>query len=217
MPPGKRRPVPLAANEAARFSEPSICRSLRAGKTSKSVASSEQLGVHLLQIVAGDKIAMGRLYAATSSKLFGVILRILTDRSESEDVLQDVYVAVWQSAGQYNASLGRPISWLTALARNRAIDSLRRKRWVEADGGESAMWLIDPEPCAVTQIEQKQQALHIRDCLGRLDPRTASAFRMAFYDDVTYSEIAKHLGIAEGTAKSIIRRKLVDLRTQVSR
>ena len=158
---------------------------------------------------------MRELYLATSAKLFGVILRILTDRSESEDILQDVYVTVWKSAGQYNASLGRPMSWLIVLARNRAIDRLRRRRWVEADGGEAAAWLVDPEPCAFTQIEQKQQATHLQDCLDRLDPRTASAFRMAFYDGATYADVARRLGIAEGTAKSIIRRKLIDLRSQV--
>src|SRR5919197_1304158 len=90
----------------------------------------------LERIVARDEQAVGELYDRLSRLLFGLILRILHDRSEAEEVLQEVFVQVWTRAETYNVALGTPAAWLVRIARNRAIDRLRansvRARTIEA-------------------------------------------------------------------------------------
>src|SRR5260370_7324884 len=88
-------------------------------------ATRSQLGAALVRVAGGDRAALRIVYEDTSAKLFGVCLRILSDRSEAEDVLQDVYVTVWRKAGSFDPAKASPITWLVAIARNRAIDRLR--------------------------------------------------------------------------------------------
>ena len=88
-------------------------------------AARSQLAAALVRIGTGDRAALRIVYQDTSAKLFGVLLRILKDRSEAEDVLQDVYVTVWRKAALFNPERASPITWLVAIARNRAIDRLR--------------------------------------------------------------------------------------------
>src|ERR1700681_4552817 len=88
-------------------------------------ASRSQLVAALARVAGGDRAALRIVYQDTSAKLFGVCLRILNDRSEAEDVLQDVYVTVWRKAGTFDPGRASPITWLVAIARNRSIDKLR--------------------------------------------------------------------------------------------
>src|SRR2546430_17122824 len=88
-------------------------------------ATRSQLAAALARVAGGDRAALRIVYQDTSAKLFGVCLRILNDRSEAEDVLQDVYVTVWRKAASFDATRASPITWLVAIARNRSIDRLR--------------------------------------------------------------------------------------------
>src|SRR6195256_2922690 len=90
-----------------------------------AVATRSQLAAALARVATGDRAALRLVYQDTSAKLFGVCLRILNDRSEAEDVIQDVYLTVWRKAGSFDPSRASPITWLVAIARNRAIDRLR--------------------------------------------------------------------------------------------
>src|SRR5262245_28834856 len=88
-------------------------------------ATRSQLAAALVRVAAGDRAALRLIYQDTSAKLFGVCLRILNDRGEAEDVLQDVYVTVWRKAATFDPSRASPITWMVAIARNRSIDRLR--------------------------------------------------------------------------------------------
>src|SRR5262252_766379 len=88
-------------------------------------APRSQLAAALARVAAGDRAALRMVYQDTSAKLFGVCLRILKDRSEAEDVLQDVYLTVWHKAGSFDPGRASPITWMVAIARNRSIDRLR--------------------------------------------------------------------------------------------
>src|SRR3981189_3949034 len=88
-------------------------------------ANRSQLVAALARVAGGDRAALQIVYQDTSAKLFGVCLRILNDRSEAEDVLQDVYVTVWRKAASFDPGRASPITWMVAIARNRAIDRLR--------------------------------------------------------------------------------------------
>lgn len=164
------------------------------------------------QIASGDRGALRQLYEATSAKLFGVCLRILSDRDESEDVLQEVYLTVWRRADRFDAGRASVMTWISTIARNRAIDRLRARgplaRAEDIDGLELADDAASAE--ALVAAGQSQDAL--ARCLGELEPRTASVIRTAFLEGVTYEALAARLDTPLGTVKSWIRRGLLKLR-----
>ncbi len=127
-----------------------------------------QLAAALARVAGGDRAALRIVYQDTSAKLFGVCLRILNDRSEAEDVLQDVYVTVWRKAGTFDPGRASPITWLVAIARNRSIDKLRggaAGRRLEPI--ENAEAVSDPAPAAVEVLEQVQENAQAHNLPGR--------------------------------------------------
>jgi RNA polymerase sigma factor (sigma-70 family) len=176
-------------------------------------ASRSQLAAALVRVAAGDRAALRMVYQDTSAKLFGVCLRILNDKSEAEDVLQDVYVTVWRKAAGFDPGRASPITWLVAITRNRAIDRLRasavsrRMEPIEAADGVS-----DPAPAAVERVELAQQHQRLARCLEGLEARHSAAIRAAFLDGATYEELAQRMSVPLGTMKSWIRRGLLKLR-----
>jgi RNA polymerase sigma-70 factor (ECF subfamily) len=176
-------------------------------------ATRKELAAALVRVAAGDRAALRNVYQDTSAKLFGVCLRILKDRSEAEDVLQDVYVTVWRKAAAFDPGRASPITWLVAIARNRAIDRLRASalgRRMEPI--EAADAVSDPAPAAVERIELAQQHQRLARCLEELEARHASAIRAAFLEGATYEELAASMRVPLGTMKSWIRRGLLKLR-----
>jgi RNA polymerase sigma factor (sigma-70 family) len=176
-------------------------------------ASRSQLAAALVRVATGDRAALRMVYQDTSAKLFGVCLRILKDRSEAEDVLQDVYVTVWHKASSFDPGRASPITWLVAIARNRSIDRLRAgavsRRMASL---EEAHAVGDPAPAAVEQIELVEQHRRLAGCLEQLEARQSAAIRAAFLDGVTYEELATRMSVPLGTMKSWIRRGLLKLR-----
>jgi RNA polymerase sigma factor (sigma-70 family) len=176
-------------------------------------ASRSQLAAALVRIAAGDRAALRMVYQDTSAKLFGVCLRILNDRGEAEDLLQEVYVTVWRKAASFDPGRASPITWLVTIARNRAIDRLRSgagKRRMEPI--EAADGVSDPAPAAVEHVEAAQQRQRLARCLEELEARQSSAIRAAFLDGATYEELAMRMSVPLGTMKSWIRRGLLKLR-----
>jgi RNA polymerase sigma factor (sigma-70 family) len=176
-------------------------------------ATRKELAAALVRVAAGDRAALRNVYQDTSAKLFGVCLRILKDRSEAEDVLQDVYVTVWRKAAAFDPGRASPITWLVAIAHNRAIDRLRASalgRRMEPI--EAADAVSDPAPAAVERIELAQQHQRLARCLEELEARHASAIRAAFLEGATYEELAASMRVPLGTMKSWIRRGLLKLR-----
>ena len=172
-----------------------------------------QLVAALARVAGGDRAALQIVYRDTSAKLFGVCLRILNDRSEAEDVLQDVYVTVWRKAASFDPGRASPITWMVAIARNRAIDRLRASavsRRMEPI--EAADAVSDPAPAAVERVELAQQHQRLAGCLEELEARHSAAIRAAFLDGATYEELAARMSVPLGTMKSWIRRGLLKLR-----
>ena len=159
-----------------------------------------------------DRAAFRQLYDLTSAKLFGVVLRICGDRQAAEDVLHDVYLTVWRRAGAFEPGRASPITWLATIARNRAID------WRRAQGGrqfapvDEIAELADQAPLASEVLEQKGEAARLHGCLQALEERQRGAIRTAFFDGVTYAELAERQGVPLGTMKSWVRRGLAGLK-----
>src|SRR3954464_8159869 len=128
---------------------------------------SQQLAAALVRVAGGDRATLRLVYQDTSAKLFGVCLRILKDRGEAEDVLQKVFLTVWRKAASFDPGRASPITWMVAIARNRAIDRLRASavsRRMEPI--ESADAVSDPAPAAVARVEMAQQPQRLSRCLA---------------------------------------------------
>ncbi len=173
----------------------------------------EALRDAMVRLAAGDQAALEIVYRMTRVKLFGITLRILGDRKEAEDALQDVYVNLWQRADRYDPARASPIAWLAAFARNRAIDRLRTGK---VRGGsvpvEEAAPLPDESPLADALLVDAEQRAQIHKCLGALDDRTQGHIRAAFFEGMTYAQLAEAADVPLGTMKSWIRRGLQRLR-----
>lgn len=166
-------------------------------------------------VAGGDRDALRQLYDDTSAKLFGVCLRILNDRAEAEDVLQEIYLTIWRRAGAFEPERGlSPITWLVAIARNKSIDRLRataRPRALRPI--EEADAVADDGPAPSDGVERADEAAALNRCMGELDPSHADVVRTAFFEGVTYEALAARIGAPVGTVKSWIRRSLQRLRT----
>jgi len=181
-------------------------------------ATRSQLAAALVRVAGGDRAALRLVYQDTSAKLFGVCLRILKDRSEAEDVLQEVYLTVWRKAAAFDRNRASPITWLVAIARNRAIDRLRSSAMSRRmEPIESADAVSDPSPAALERVELAQQHQRLAGCLEELEARQAAAIRTAFLDGATYEELAARMSVPLGTMKSWIRRGLLKLRACLER
>jgi RNA polymerase sigma factor (sigma-70 family) len=177
-----------------------------------------QLAAAIARVAAGDRDALHLVYAATSAKLFGVCLRILNDRSEAEDVLQEVYLTVWRKAARFDESVASPITWLVAIARNRAIDRVRARAVSHASLPiEAASDVADAAPSAIERLETEDEHARLNHCLEELEERQRSAIRSAFLDGLTYDELARRSDVPLGTMKSWIRRGLLKLRACLER
>lgn len=170
----------------------------------------------LLRVARGDRSAFLSLYRATSPKLFGVCLRMLRDRSAAEDVLQDLYATVWRRADSFDPSRASALTWLTTIARNRAIDRIRERHEVPLDE-ETAAWLVDENPSPMAEAEQSQARRRLQACIDELAPSQGFAIREAFYTGASYSELAERAEVPLGTMKSWIRRSLLLLKACLQR
>jgi RNA polymerase sigma-70 factor (ECF subfamily) len=178
-----------------------------------STGASDALAASLRSVADGDRAAFEQLYRATSGKLFGVCLRVLPDRGEAEEVLQEVYATVWRKAAQFDASRASPITWLAMIARNKAIDRLRATpAGVRGAPVELAEQIADPGASPQDGAESSDSNARLAQCLDRLDSRRRSLIRTAFFEGVTYEDLAARIGSPLGSVKSWIRRGLLQLR-----
>lgn len=180
----------------------------------------------LSAIARQDRIAFRQLYDATSPKLFGYLLRILNKRELAEDVLQESFVSIWKNAGTYQASLAAPLTWMTTIVRNKAFDALRRiEDTIEIDANRFAddgmQTILDsmestmPMPNEALQLSDSARAL--AGCMSRLEGLHRQAIALAFFHDLSHSEVAGHLKLPVGTVKTWIRRGLERLRLCLSK
>jgi len=174
-------------------------------------ADQDELNRLLLRTGQGDRIAFEELYRRTAAKLFGISLRLLRDRDDAEEVLQEIYVTIWRRAASFDASRAGAMTWLVALSRNKAIDRLRQHRRAALAGvgwgdtlDEAAAPTVDPD--------RTEDYRRLQRCLDELDPQHQRSLREAFFSGATYSELAARCKVPLGTMKSWIRRSLIQLR-----
>jgi RNA polymerase sigma-70 factor, ECF subfamily len=165
----------------------------------------------LKRVAAEDRAAFKELYKATSAKLFGVLMRILGNRAESEDALQEVFTRYWLRAGRFDPEKGRAMTWLIAIARNHAIDRLRARPHETSDD-DAVLALQDHRQGAEASLVAKGEARRVIDCMDKLDPDRAQAVRGAYLGGLSYQQLADRHGVPLNTIRSWLRRSLVSLR-----
>lgn len=184
-----------------------------------------KLGALLLATAGRDAHAFRVLYDATSAKLFGYALRILHKRELAEEALQEGFVAIWHHAAGYNARLAAPMTWMATVVRNKALDILRRSG-AAADGdavpydGDFMDAMQDTEASPADPADQMQlssEARALARCMARLEGLHRQAVGLAFFHDLSHSEVAQQLALPVGTVKTWIRRSLDKLKTCLAR
>lgn len=172
----------------------------------------------LLRAVAGrDREAFQQLYARHSAMLFGLALKILSDRAEAEDVLQDAFIQVWKTAGSFDEGRGKPLGWFIMLIRSRAIDRLRsrktRTRLNESVAKDGAPGAAAATPVDEAVASEAQRA--VRNALNALPADQRLPIEMAYFGGLTQFEIAQQLSQPLGTVKTRIRTGMIHLREQL--
>ena len=162
-----------------------------------------------------DRQAFRELYQRTSAKLFGVSLRILKDRAEAEEALQEVYVKIWQRADRYVAGGYSPISWLVAVARNHSLDILRTRKPV-TDDVDAALDVADAGPDPEQVAVDRGERARIDGCLDELEQPKADAVRGAYLDGFSYEDLAARHSVPLNTMRTWLRRSLLKLRECLS-
>ena len=164
----------------------------------------------IAKCAAQDRAAFRVLYRDSSAKLMGVLLRILRERAEAEDALQEVYTRVWTRAGRFDAAKGRGMTWLIAIARNLAIDRLRIRPQASSDDGLDMVQ--DSAPRAETRLIAEGEARRMADCFATLEPDRAAAVRGAYLSGLSYVDLAARHAVPLNTMRTWLRRSLLRLR-----
>lgn len=192
------------------------------------MTESAELQQLLSRVALGDRAAFRRLYDATAPSLLGVALRILRQRERAEEVLQDAFVNIWNRASAYQSALAQPMTWLTAIVRNRALDDLRssaRHRTDSLDAmdagndgeGSTTHDIEDGAAGPQALLEHAADALAIRDCLDEIEGPQRQCLALAFYQGLSHAEVAQHIGSPIGSVKGWLRRGLDKLKRCLDR
>jgi RNA polymerase sigma factor (sigma-70 family) len=172
----------------------------------------------LQQVANRDAVAFRLLYDATSSKLFGFALRILYKPELAEEVLQESFVAIWNGAAGYQSHLAAPMTWMTTIVRNKSFDFLRHLD-VTPDMGAGQFdsdllnAIEDPSATPIQALQMSSDAKALGHCMSSLEGLHRQAIGLAFFHDLSHSEVAQHLSLPIGTVKTWIRRGLERLKT----
>ena len=162
-----------------------------------------------------DQRAFGELYRHTAAKLYGVALRILRRQDWAEDVLQESFVNIWNHAAEYSASRSAPLTWMTSIVRNRALDWLRRPHLEQGSRDYDLLVESVPDeargPEALLALGQDSRAL--AECLEQLSASQRQSILLAYLHGLSHAELAQHLREPLGTVKTWIRRGLERLKT----
>jgi RNA polymerase sigma-70 factor (ECF subfamily) len=199
---------------AASEIQPSVRQSLDVlAARSKSTLRAE-LAEALEKTGRGDRAAFAKIYTMTARKLYGIVVRILGRRDLAEDVLQEVYLRVWQHAREFDRAAGSPITWLATIARNRALDEGKRKTTRSLNDFPEVLQLASADD-PLADVELNEEHSRLLACLDELQPEKRHLILLAYYYGMTREEIAHHTGRPVATVKTWLRRSLAQLRERL--
>ena len=175
------------------------------------LTQAELVGL-LAEIAKGDAAAFERLYGATRAKLYGVLLRILGRPELADEVMQEAYLKVWKSAASFDPAVASPITWMVAIARNRAIDIVRKRGEASIEDEPEALSVAADTPPPLARREMTEELKRLLTCLGKLDPEKQRIVLLAYYSGWSREQLARKLDIPVNTIKTWLRRSLLEIR-----
>lgn len=178
-------------------------------------APPDDLAELLARIALGERLSFQRLYHIASSQLFGLILRIVKNQETASEVLQESFIKIWNRASDFSPERASPMTWMGTIARNQAIDTLRRRRqqpMLHDQSLDELNWLAEDALGPDEEVDQALRNQALRECLGRLEGGQRNAVLLAYFNGLTHEELAARLDKPLGTVKSWIRRGLQRLK-----
>lgn len=174
--------------------------------------TSRELSDLLARVARQDRAAFTEVYRATSAKLYGILLRICRRRELADEMLQEVYIKVWERAGEFDPARASPITWMATIARNRALDEVRRRTPVSLDDAPEVLELADDARSAAEWVELAGDVRLLAGCLEGLEPDKAEIIKLAYLSGLSREELAQRFGAPVATIKTWIHRGLRQLK-----
>jgi RNA polymerase sigma-70 factor, ECF subfamily len=174
--------------------------------------TSAELVWLLAAVAKGDRAAFARLYAATRAKLYGTVLRILRRPDLADEVMQETYIRIWRSAGQFDPAVASPITWMVAIARNRAIDFVRKKSDVPVDEAPEVLELAADSPDPLAERDANEERTRLMACLDQLEPDQRRLMLLAYCNGWSREQLATSFGRPVNTIKTWLRRSILAVR-----
>ncbi len=175
-----------------------------------AMSNPDPIAELLSRVAMRDQAAFARLFDTMSAKLFGISLRILGNKADAEDVLQEVFVKIWNKAATFQTGRASAVAWLSMIARNQAIDKLRARKLSHVDIEEQE-YLADTKPSPEDNAVSTNENQRLKNCLEQLNPDHANAVKSTYLGGLSYQETADLLDIPLNTVRTWIRRSLISL------
>ncbi|WP_150911173.1 sigma-70 family RNA polymerase sigma factor [Marinobacter halotolerans] len=164
------------------------------------------------RVAKSDRAAFASLYQATAPKLLGIVLRILNNRAWADEVIQDAYLKIWQKADQFDANKASPITWMVSIARNAAIDELRKHPAGRTTNDDELDLIAGRQPTAQDQVEDQQAVNQLNHCIDQLEKERQDMVRLAYLNGWSREDLASQFGQPINTVKTWLRRALQDIK-----
>lgn len=174
--------------------------------------TAAELSALIARVAAKDRAAFAAVYEATSAKLFGIAVRILGRREVAEEVLQEVYVRIWERAGDFDPARASPITWMATITRNRALDEVRRRAPVSIEDTPEALDVADGGEDPLAQLTRSEEGRRLLACIGKLEQDRREIVLLAYYQGMSREALAQRFGRPVATIKTWLHRSLAQLR-----
>jgi RNA polymerase sigma-70 factor, ECF subfamily len=175
--------------------------------------TAEQLSDLMRRVASQDREAFRAVYAATSAKLYGIVLRILKRPDVADEIIQETYVRIWNHAASFDPERASPITWMAAIARNRALDEVRKVTPIALETLPEAMELRDPQMLVSERLEIAGEIGRLNACLDALEPERREIVKLAYLEGMSRDELGRRFGHPTSTIKTWLHRSLKQLRS----
>jgi len=189
-----------------------MAQALSPSESAPAAVSPAHISTLIGLVAKQDRAAFAKLYDATAPKLLGVVLRILKDRPWTDDVIQEAYLKVWQRAALFDSDKASPITWLVSIARNKAIDELRKHPAGRTTTDDAMDERIARQPTVQDQMEDQQAVNKLNHCIGQLEKERQNMVRLAYLGGWSREELASQYQQPVNTVKTWLRRALLEIK-----
>lgn len=173
--------------------------------------TTQTLAAVIERAAKGDRAAFEDLYRSSSQKLFGIIFRILKQQELAEEVLQEVYIKIWNKAADFDASLSSPITWMATIARNRSLDEVRKRQLPQNDNDQDTDMIVDTSMAPDLSLSVNQDLKRLEDCLSQLEAPRSEMIKAAYLEGFSRQELAERFNQPLGTVKTWLHRGIKQL------